>query len=65
MIRSAIRYSGKEGALGIDVVVVDDVVVLGTVVVVVVLVVVVIVVVGAGSFDDVHAVKISAAATNR
>jgi len=55
MIRSAIRYSGKDGIDGADVTVVDNVVVVGEVVVVVEVVVeVVVVVVAAGSFDEVH-----------
>lgn len=65
MIRSAIRYSGKEGSLGTDVVVVDDVVGADEVVVVVGAVEAFVAVVEAGSFDDVHEATTIAATTNR
>ena len=62
MIRWAIRYSGKDGRLETDAVVVDDVVVVGDVVVVVVVTGAAVVVVGAGSFDVVQEATTSAAA---
>lgn len=67
MIRSAIRYSGKDGTAGTDVVVVEDVEVVGTIVVVVevVEVDVVVVEIGAGSFDDVHDAATSTVAMSK
>lgn len=67
MMRSAIRYSGKDGTLGVAVVVVAAVVVevLGAAVVVEVVGAAVVVVVGAGSLDDVHEAMTSAVATSK
>ncbi len=68
MIRSAIRYSGNDGMLGVAVVVVADVVVVDDVVVVVEVVgaaVVAVVVVRAGSLDDVQEAMTSAIATSK
>ncbi len=67
MIRSAIRYSGNDGMLGVAVVVVADVVVVDDVVVVVEVVgaAVAVVVVRAGSLDDVQEAMTSAIATSK